>query len=308
MARLLAYKATNSPTMVGRILHFSQPYHLAVRQRQLVITNKDSGEITNRPIEDTAVLMLEHPQLTYTHALMQELMEHNVAVVFCGVDYHPTGLVLPLSGNVLQHQRFKDQIGASLPLKKQLWQQTVKAKILNQAAMLDLVGKHGQPLRQMASEVKSGDTENHEARAAKAYWSQLFLDEFRRERDGIWPNSALNYGYAVLRAATARAIVAAGLLPTLGIHHSNKYNAYCLADDLMEPYRPYIDLEVVELMQLGYDELNKESKARLIGVVLADVKQDKQKGPMMAALHRTAQSLVKCFEQEGRKLSYPELK
>ncbi|HRF82686.1 MAG TPA: CRISPR-associated endonuclease Cas1, partial [Flavobacteriales bacterium] len=142
--------------MVGRILHFSQPYHLAVRQRQLVITNKDSGEITNRPIEDTAVLMLEHPQLTYTHALMQELMEHNVAVVFCGVDYHPTGLVLPLSGNGLQHQRFKDQIGASMPLKKQLWQQTVKAKILNQAAMLDLVGKHGQSLRQMASEVKSG--------------------------------------------------------------------------------------------------------------------------------------------------------
>lgn len=294
--------------MVGRILHFSQPYHLSVRLSQLVITNKDTGEIINRPIEDTAVLMLEHPQLTYTHALMQELMAHNVAVVFCGADYHPAGLVMPLSGNVLQHHRFRNQIEASLPLTKQLWQQTVKAKILNQAGMLDRLGKHGQPLKQMASDVKSGDSENHEARAAKAYWSQLFLDEFRREREGNWPNAALNYGYAVLRAATARAIVAAGLLPTLGIHHSNKYNAFCLADDLMEPYRPFIDLEVVDLMQQGIEELDKRAKTQLIGAVLADVKQDGKKGPMMTALHRTAQSLVGCFEKEGRKLSYPELR
>lgn len=294
--------------MVGRILHFSQPYHLSVRHSQLVITNKDTGEIINRPIEDTAVLMLEHPQLTYTHALMQQLMEHNVAVVFCGADYHPAGLVLPLSGNVLQQQRFKHQIGASQPLLKQLWQQTVKAKILNQAALLTKLGKHGQPLKQMASDVKSGDSENQEARAAKAYWSQLFLHEFRRDRDGLWPNSALNYGYAVLRAATARAIVAAGLLPTMGIHHSNKYNAFCLADDLMEPYRPYVDLEVVDLMQQGYDELSKECKAKLISVVHTDVHQDGKKGPLMAAMHRTAQSLVKCFELEARKLSYPELK
>jgi len=294
--------------MVGRILHFSQPYHLAVRLSQLVITNKDTGEIINRPIEDTAVLMLEHPQLTYTHAAMQELMAQNVAVVFCGADYHPAGLLLPLSGNVLHHNRLKNQIEASLPLTKQLWQQTVKAKILNQAAMLESLGKHGQPLRQMASDVKSGDTENHEARAAKAYWSQLFLDEFRRDREGDWPNAALNYGYAVLRAATARAIVAAGLLPALGIHHSNKYNAFCLADDLMEPYRPFIDAEVVELRQLGIDELDKRAKAKLIGAVLADVHQDGKKGAMMAALHRTALSLVNCFEKDGRKLSYPELK
>ena len=294
--------------MVGRILHFSQPYHLSVKLSQLVITNKDTGEVINRPIEDTAVLMLEHSQLTYTHAAMQELMAHNVAVVFCGADYHPAGLLLPLSGNVLQHHRFQSQIGASLPLTKQLWQQTVKAKIQNQAALLESLGKSGQALRQMADDVKSGDSENHEARAAKAYWGQLFLTDFRREREGAWPNSALNYGYAVLRAATARAIVAAGLLPTLGIHHSNKYNAFCLADDLMEPYRPFIDAEVVELQQLGIDELNKAAKAQLIGAVLADVKQDGKKGPMMAALHRTAQSLVGCFEKEGRKLSYPELR
>jgi CRISP-associated protein Cas1 len=294
--------------MIGRILHFSRPYHLSLKQRQMVITNKETGEIIKRPIEDTAVLMMEHPQLTYTHALMQELMEHNVAVVFCGVDYHPAGMVLPLCSNVLQHERFKIQMDASLPLKKQLWQQTVRAKILNQAAMLDSLGKHGQALRQMANDVKSGDSENHEARAARAYWSQLFLDEFRRERGGDWPNAGLNYGYAILRAATARAIVAAGLLPTLGIHHSNRYNAYCLADDLMEPYRPFIDAEVVELQQLGIDEMNKDAKARLIGAVLADVRQDGKKGPMMAALHRTAQSLVKCFEKEGRKLSYAEFK
>ncbi|MBK9061202.1 MAG: type II CRISPR-associated endonuclease Cas1 [Flavobacteriales bacterium] len=223
---------------------------------------------------------------------MQELMAHNVAVVFCGADYHPAGLLLPLSGNVLQHHRFQSQIGASLPLTKQLWQQTVKAKIQNQAALLESLGKSGQALRQMADDVKSGDSENHEARAAKAYWGQLFLTDFRREREGAWPNSALNYGYAVLRAATARAIVAAGLLPTLGIHHSNKYNAFCLADDLMEPYRPFIDAEVVELQQLGIDELNKAAKAQLIGAVLADVKQDGKKGPMMVALHRTAQGSI----------------
>jgi len=279
-----------------------------VKLSQLVITNKDTGEVINRPIEDTAVLMLEHSQLTYTHAAMQELMAHNVAVVFCGADYHPAGLLLPLSGNVLQHHRFQSQIGASLPLTKQLWQQTVKAKIQNQAALLESLGKSGQALRQMADDVKSGDSENHEARAAKAYWGQLFLTDFRREREGAWPNSALNYGYAVLRAATARAIVAAGLLPTLGIHHSNKYNAFCLADDLMEPYRPFIDAEVVELQQLGIDELNKAAKAQLIGAVLADVKQDGKKGPMMVALHRTAQSLLGCFDKQGRKLSYPLFK
>jgi CRISPR-associated protein Cas1 len=294
--------------MVGRILHFSQPYHLSVKLSQLVITNKDTGEIINRPIEDTAVLMLEHPQLTYTHAAMQELMAHNVAVVFCGADFHPAGLLLPLSGNVLQHHRFQSQIAASLPLTKQLWQQTVKAKVQNQAAMLESLGKSGQALRQMADDVKSGDSENHEARAAKAYWSQLFLTDFRREREGAWPNAALNYGYAVLRAATARAIVATGLLPTLGIHHSNKYNAFCLADDLMEPYRPFIDAEVVELQQLGIDELDKTAKAQLIGAVLADVKQDGKKSPMMVALHRTAQSLLGCFEKQGRKLSYPLFK
>lgn len=293
--------------MIGRILHFSQPYHLSTRRRQLVITNKATGEVIERPVEDTAVLILEHPQLTYTHALVQELLEHNVAVLFCAADHHPAGLLLPLGSNVLQHLRHKHQIAASQPLQKQLWQQTVKAKILNQAAVLNRLGKHGQPLRQMAGAVKSGDAENHEARAAKAYWSQLFLDEFKRERDGHWPNAALNYGYAVLRAATARAIVAAGLLPALGIHHSNKYNAYCLADDLMEPYRPYIDLEVVDLMQAGYDELNKECKARLIGAVLMDVEQEGVRGPMMAALHRTAQSLVRCYEHKSRKLSYPVL-
>lgn len=293
--------------MVGRILHFSSPYHLSVKLGQLVITNKETGEVINRPIEDTAVLILEHPQLTYTHALIQALMNHNVAVVFCGTDYHPAGLVLPLSGNVLQHDRFQDQIQASIPLKKQLWQQTVKAKILNQAALLDTLGKHGQPLIQMAGDVKSGDSENHEARAAKAYWGQLFLDEFRREREGDWPNAALNYGYAVLRAATARAIVAAGLLPTLGIHHSNKYNAFCLADDMMEPYRPFIDREVVDLMQQGYDELNKACKAQLIGVIQADVRQQDKRGPMMAALHRTATGLMRCFAGTDRKLPFPVL-
>ena len=291
--------------MIYRVIQITKPMHLSVRLRQLQLTDKDTGEMAERPIEDLGVLVVEHPQVTWTHLLMQELMEQNVAVVVCDARHMPSGLMLPLSGNTLQQERFAAQVNAGLPLKKQLWQQTIKAKIQNQAGMLESLDKEGQALRYLARQVRSGDADNHEAQAAQRYWSQLFLDEFRREREGNWPNPALNYGYSILRAATARALVAAGLLPTLGIHHHNRYNAYALADDIMEPYRPYVDSMVIEAMEIGYEELTKECRQFLLSTLHMDVRDDKGKGPLMVALHRTAQSLVSSYQSGTCNIRYP---
>lgn len=291
--------------MIYRVIQITKPMHLSVKLGQLQLTDKEAGKVAERPIEDLGVLVVEHPQVTWTHLLMQELMEQNVAVVVCDARYMPTGLMLPLSGNTLQQERFAAQVSASLPLKKQLWQQTIKAKIQNQAGMLESLGKEGQALRHLARQVRSGDADNHEAQAAQRYWSQLFLHEFRREREGDWPNPALNYGYAILRAATARALVAAGLLPTLGIHHHNRYNAYALADDIMEPYRPFVDSMVIEAMEVGHEDLTKECRQHLLSTLHLDVPDDKGKGPLMVALHRTAQSLVKSYQAGECSISYP---
>lgn len=291
--------------MIYRVIQITKPMHLSVKLRQLQLTDKETGELAERPIEDLGVLVVEHPQVTWTHLLMQELMERNVAVVVCDARHMPSGLMLPLSGNTLQQERFAAQVNAGLPLKKQLWQQTIKAKVQNQAGMLESLGKEGQALRYLARQVRSGDADNHEAQAAQRYWSQLFLHEFRREREGDWPNPALNYGYAILRAATARALVAAGLLPTLGIHHHNRYNAYALADDIMEPYRPYVDSMVVEALEIGHVELTKECRQFLLSTLHVDVLDDKGKGPLIVALHRTAQSLVRSYQTGECSISYP---
>lgn len=291
--------------MIYRVIQITKPMHLSVKLRQLQLTDKETGEVVQRPVEDLGVLVVEHPQVTWTHMLMQELMEQNVAVVVCDAHYMPSGLLLPLSGNTLQQERFTAQVNAGLPLKKQLWQQTIKAKIQNQAGMLDSLGKESQALRYLARQVRSGDADNHEAQAAQRYWSQLFLHEFRREREGDWPNPALNYGYAILRAATARALVAAGLLPTLGIHHHNRYNAYALADDIMEPYRPYVDSMIIEAMEIGYEGLSKECRQFLLALLHIDVIDEKGKGPLIVALHRSAQSLVNSYLTDECNLSYP---
>lgn len=291
--------------MIGRVIQITRPMHLSVKLKQLQLTDKDSGEVVERPIEDLGVLVVEHPQVTWTHVLMQELLDQNVAVVICDARHMPSGLLLPLSGNTLQQERFAAQVNASLPLKKQLWQQTIKAKIGNQAAVLEGLEKEGQALRYLAKQVRSGDTDNHEAQAAQRYWSQLFLHEFRREREGDWPNPALNYGYAILRAATARALVAAGLLPTLGIHHHNRYNAYALADDIMEPYRPYVDSMVIEAMDIGHTDLDKYCRQHLLSTLHIDVVDEKGKGPLMVALQRTAQSLCKSYQEGECLITYP---
>ena len=220
-------------------------------------------------------------------------------------------MLLPLDGNTIQSERFRAQIDATEPLKKQLWQQTVKAKIANQAAVLQQWDIPNNYLKTSAQTVKSGDPDNNEAKAAAYYWSNLFPAAwmFFRKREGPPPNNLLNYGYAILRATVARAIVGAGLLPTLGIFHRNRYNAFCLADDLMEPYRPYVDEIVYRMVnELGaVEELTKEHKTVLLKIPAMDVMIDGEKSPLMLATQRTAVSLVKCFAGEQRKLVYPEI-
>ena len=224
----------------------------------------------------------------------------------------PVGLLLPLYGNTTQNERFRRQIDASLPLKKQLWQQTVKTKISNQAAILSRHSTENTRCMSIwVNEVKSGDTDNMEARAAAFYWKVLLRDipGFTRDKDGIPPNNLLNYGYAILRAIVARALVCSGLLPTLGIHHHNRYNAYCLADDIMEPYRPYVDDLIMKIINDGIDcqEITKEIKTRLLSIPTIEVNIAGKKSPLFVAMSQTTASLYKCFAGESRRILYPEV-
>jgi CRISPR-associated protein Cas1 len=296
--------------MLKRTLFFGNPYHISTENVQLKATCKESGEIKTVPIEDIGFIVFEHPHITFTQSVMQHLAENNTAVVFCDAKFHPSSMLLHLDTNQVQTERFKAQINASEPLKKQLWQQTIKHKIINQAAVLALSDKEGaEALTYLSKQVLSGDTSNQEAQAARRYWSKLFEESFTRERYGIEPNPALNYGYAILRAATARALSGSGLLPTLGIHHRNKYNSYCLADDIMEPYRPFVDLLVLEMQQQGLNcgVLGKPEKAHLLQLLTRDVKMNGKKSPLMVALSNTSASLSRCFEGKGKRISYPEV-
>jgi CRISPR-associated endonuclease Cas1 len=304
--------------MIKKTIYIGNPAYLSTQDEQLLVemlsSNKDEdGKIVKKiPIEDVGVLVLDSYQITISLQSIQRLVENNVAIITCGANHIPTALTLSLEGNTLQSERYSDQIGASMPLKKQLWQQTIKQKIENQAALLKIA--HGSLPRNMqywASEVKSGDPDNLEGRAAAFYWSTLFenIPDFRRERAGLPPNNLLNYGYAVLRAIIARSLVASGLLPTLGIHHHSRYNAYCLADDIMEPFRPFVDRIVLDIVSSGVvlNDLSKELKAKLLSIPVTDVMIEGKSSPLMVAAQITTSSLAKCFAGESRKISYPEL-
>ena len=309
--------------MIKKTLYFGNPAYLSLRDAQLVIklpevvkSNtlpehfKQKTEVT-KPIEDIGVLVLDNKQITVTSGVLEALLENNCAVITCDSKSMPVGLMLPLYGNTTQNERFRYQLDASLPLKKQLWQQTIKVKIENQAAVLKkYAGSEIRCMKVWASEVKSGDSENIEARAAAYYWKNLFfIDGFTRDREGIPPNNLLNYGYAILRAVVARGLVSSGLLPTLGIHHHNRYNAYCLADDIMEPYRPYVDELVCQIVESGmeYEVLTKEIKGRLLTIPTLEVTISGKRSPLMVAVGQTTASLYKCFSGELRKISYPEM-
>ena len=272
--------------MIKKTLYFGNPAYLSLRNAQLIIrlpevVDNDTlpeyfqqvSEVS-KPIEDIGVIVLDHKQITITSGVLEAFLENNCAVLTCDSKSMPVGLLLPLHGNTTQNKRFRQQLDASLPLSKQLWQQTVKAKIENQAAVLkECTGEEMKCMRVWAANVRSGDPDNQEARAAAYYWKNLFrIEGFTRDRDGIPPNNLLNYGYAILRAVVARGLVASGLLPTLGIHHHNRYNAYCLADDIMEPYRPYVDRLVYDMVKQGanYAELTKDLKVRLLTIPTLD--------------------------------------
>lgn len=299
--------------MIKRTLYFGNPAYLRLKDSQLSIESVVEGETKTAtvPVEDIGIMVLDHPQITITSGLLQELQEKNVSLITCDHRHMPQSLLLPIEGNKTQQERYQAQIEASEPLKKQMWQQTIVQKIKNQAATLEGLLMKADYLAPLHKNVKSGDTDNCEATAAVYYWQTIFkhIPGFVRHREGPPPNNKLNYGYAILRGTMARSIVCAGLLPTLGIFHRNRYNAYCLADDLMEPYRPYVDGIVYRMVnEFGpVEELTREHKAILLKIPAMDVLIDGEKSPLMVATQRTAVSLVKCFMGEQRKLLFPEL-
>lgn len=306
--------------MIKKTIYFGNPVNLTLRNAQLVISQpkkkeekdwySEHSQVT-RPIEDIGLVLLDNKQINISIGALSALLENNSAIVTCDSKSMPVGMMLPLSGNTTQNERFRHQLGASLPLKKQLWQQTIKVKIANQMSVLERHTNEEVGCMKVWSEnVKSGDPDNLEARAAAYYWKNLFkIPGFTRKREGIPPNNLLNYGYAILRAVVARGLVASGLLPTLGIHHHNRYNAYCLADDIMEPYRPYVDELVLEIVRSGcnYEELTKELKAKLLVIPTLDVKIGGKNSPLMVAVGQTTASLYKCFSGELRRILYPEM-
>lgn len=310
--------------MIKKTLCFSNPAYLSLRNSQLVIhipdveNNDTLSEIIKKeaertiPIEDIGVVVLDNKRITVTTGVLEALVENNCAVITCDQRSMPVGLLLALSGNTTQNERYRHQIDASLPLRKQLWQQTVKQKIQNQEFVLrNNTVQETNCMRIWANDVRSGDPDNLEARAAAYYWRNLFpeIPNFIRDKEGKTPNNLLNYGYAILRAVIARSLVASGLLPTLGIHHHNRYNAYCLADDIMEPYRPYVDQTVLNIMkQYGMTELlTKEVKKHLLGIPMLDVVVSGKRSPLMIAALQTTASLYKCFAGEQRHICYPEM-
>lgn len=299
--------------MIKRTLYFGNPAYLSLKLEQLVVRMPDSQDnmetVRTIPIEDIGILILDHKQITITQGLIEKLLDCNCALITCSSNHLPVGLMLPLYGNTIQNERFRYQLDASLPLRKQLWQQTIQAKIANQAAVLKYATSSIHNNMQVwATDVRSGDSANMEARAAAYYWKTLFqdIDGFVRGRDEDEPNNLLNYGYAIVRAVIARALVSSGLLPTLGIHHHNRYNAYCLADDIMEPYRPYVDRTVFDICRKGKPlKLTTELKRELLSIPTIDVIINDKRSPLMVAATTTTASLVKCFTGEMRKISYP---
>ncbi len=292
--------------MIKQTLMFASPVSLSLRDRQIVITFKDDKKTVTRPIEDIGFVVIENPMVNITVPLLNALADNNVSVIFCDKKQMPKTMLMTLEGNTTLQESYQYQMDASVPTKKNIWKQLVEGKIRNQALLLNKVGKQGDMLKPYYMNVKSGDTDNREGAAARVYWSQIFDEGFKRDRDGLPPNNMLNYGYAILRAAVARALIGTGLYPAFGVFHRNRYNAFPLADDVMEPYRPFVD-EVV--YHLYYDEAVKEldnpSKGKLLRLLFSDVKIGKVTRPLENALSITTASLLKYLKGETDKLSLP---
>lgn len=316
--------------MIKKTLYFGNPTYLSLHNNQLVIRllprksiNEDinpdesfPGQTRTIPIEDIGVILLDHRQITITQPVITALLGNNSALITCDHRGLPVGLMLPLFGNTTQSETFQFQIEASLPLKKQLWQQTIQAKIQNQAQLLNELNPKAEIANMLAwaKNVRSGDPDNLEGRAAAYYWKNIFkpipdIPTFTRDRNGKPPNHFLNFGYTILRGLVARALVCGGLLPTLGIHHHNRYNAYCLADDIMEPYRPYVDRLVYTMVcdTAITESLTRDHKAKLLTIPTLEVIINNKHRPLMVAVGETISSLKKCMTGEQRKLAFPNL-
>jgi CRISPR-associated protein Cas1 len=300
--------------MLKRTIAITNPCHLSLNLGQMLVRSKliegDTGRTV--PIEDMGLLLMEHEQVTVTQGLLAKLLEHNVAVVNCDAQHHPIGMLLNFAGNSTQTETFIAQAEAAKPLKKQLWQQVVKAKISNQGAALNAVGDDGGRLYKLAHDVRSGDPDNREGTAAVYYWPRLFkaFPDFLRDREGHYPNNLLNYGYAILRATVARALAGSGLHPTLGLFHRNRYNAFCLADDVMEPFRPLVDKEVARIVLASprdRTELDQTTKIDLLRLPTLDVDMDGKHRPLMVAVSETSASLARAYLGLGTQLALPRL-
>lgn len=294
--------------MIKQTLMFTSPVSLSLKDKQIVITFKDNKDTVTRPIEDVGFVVIENPMVSITVPLLNELADNNVAVIFCDKKMMPKTMLMTLDGNTTQQESYKYQLNASLPMKKNVWKQLVECKIKNQSLLLNKVGKDGGVLKPYYLNVKSGDSDNREGAAAREYWRLLFDDGFKREREGLSPNGMLNYGYTILRAAVTRALIGSGLYPAFGVFHRNRYNAFPLADDIMEPYRPFVDEIVYHLYYDGaVNELDSQTKRRLLRVLFSDVKMGKVTRPLENALSLTTASLLKMYKGESDKLSLPML-
>ena len=295
--------------MLKRTLAFTKPYHLSLKNRQMIIRAKDdSGTDASVPVEDIGFVILENQEISITMPLLNALADNNAAVIVCSEKFMPNAMLMNLDSNSTQGENFRAQLSATEPLKKNIWKQVVEAKIRNQAALLRKLGKDGDALKLYYQNVKSGDSDNREGVAAKLYWDKLFDGEFMRFRTGPSPNEMLNYGYTVLRAAVARSLTGSGLLPAIGIFHRNRYNAFPLADDVMEPYRPFVDEIVFHLYANGEDNLNKYSKSEILKLLYKDTFFENTTRPLDIGLSMTTASLVRCYNGLQKKIIYPLLK
>lgn len=295
--------------MLKRTLAFTKPYHLSLKNRQMIIRAKDdSGTDASVPVEDIGFVILENQEISITMPLLNALTDNNAAVIVCSEKFMPNAMLMNLDSNSTQGENFRAQLSATEPLKKNIWKQVVEAKIRNQAALLRKLGKDGDALKLYYQNVKSGDSDNREGVAAKLYWDKLFDGEFMRFRTGPSPNEMLNYGYTVLRAAVARSLTGSGLLPAIGIFHKNRYNAFPLADDVMEPYRPFVDEIVFYLYANGENNLNKYSKSEILKLLYADTFFENVTRPLDIGLSITTASLAKCYNGLQKKILYPLLK
>ena len=295
--------------MLKRTLAFTNPYQLSLKNRQMIIKSKeDSESVTSVPVEDIGFVILENQKISIKMPLLNASADNNAAVIVCSDKFMPNAMLMNLDANSTQGESVRAQLSAKEPLKKNIWKQIVEAKIRNQAALLQKLGKDGDSLKPYYRNVKSGDSDNREGVAAKLYWSKLFDEKFMRSRTGPSPNEMLNYGYTVLRAAVARSLIGSGLLPAIGIFHRNRYNSFPLADDVMEPYRPFVDEKVFFLYANGENSLNKYSKQEILKILYTDTFFENVTRPLDIGLSITTASLARCYNGLQKRISYPLLK